>query len=113
MTYKVAMGLELVTKWPIVGEVALQSGIGVEYENSTEGHAFFVLGFFKGEAELLGGIVVIAIGVEAKGGQQTEIEDGVQQCFAVMVVEFAAEVSLAFVINIEFSVTWEEKKQLS
>ena len=88
-------------------------GIGIEYENSSKGHAFFVFMFFKGEAELLGGLIAIAISVEAKGGQQTELEDGVEKTYAMCVVEFAVEVSLAFVINIEFSVTWEEQKQLS
>jgi len=68
---------------------------------------------FKGEAELLDGVIVIGIHIEAKGGDETETEDGVDNTYAVCEVEFAAEVTLAFVIHFEFDVTWQEKKQLS
>ena len=111
--FKVAIGLELATKWPIVGEVAIMMAMGIEMEWSDSGSGMFVIMIFKGEAELLGGMIVIGISIEAKGGNEKEIEDGVEKTFAVCEVEFAAEISIAFFLNFEFDVTWQEKKQIS
>lgn len=111
--FKVAVGLELSTEWPIVGEVAIMMAIGLEMEWKDSGSGVFVILIFKGEAELLGGLIVIGIGIEAKGGQETENDAGVEKTFGICEVEFSAEVTLAFVIHFEFDVTWQEKKQLS
>ncbi|HCG02009.1 MAG TPA: hypothetical protein DEV93_15880 [Chloroflexi bacterium] len=111
--FKVAVGLELATKWPIVGDVSISMAVGLDMEFKSTGHGMFALMVFKGEAELLDGVIVIGIHIEAKGGDETETEDGVDNTYAVCEVEFAAEVTLAFVIHFEFDVTWQEKKQLS
>ena len=111
--FKVAVGLEVRAQWPIVGEVSVMMAIGLAMEWSDSGSGVFAIFIFKGEADLLGGIVIIGIAIEAKGGQEKEITDGVTETFAVCEVTFAAEVSLAFVINIEFSETWQERKQCS
>jgi hypothetical protein len=111
--FKVAVGLELATKWPVVGEVAIAMAVGLDLEFKDTGNGMFVLMIFKGEAEILGGLIAIGIQIEAKGGQETETSGGTTETFGVCEVEFAAEVTLAFVIHFEFDVTWQEKKQLS
>lgn len=111
--FKAAVGLELATKWPIVGEVAIAMAVGVDMEFKDSGHGIFVLMVFKGEAELLGGVIAIGIHIEAKGGQEKETDAGVEKTYGICEVEFAAEVSLAFVIHFEFDVTWQERKQLA
>ncbi len=107
--FKVAVGLELATSWPIVGKVSILMAVGLEMEWKDTGSGVFALMIFKGEAELLGGVIVIAIGIEAKGGQETS--GG--HTSAVCEVEFSAEVTLAWVIHFEFDVTWQEKKELN
>ena len=110
--FKVAMGLEVRAQWPVVGEVSVMMAIGLEMEWSDTGSGIFALIIFKGEAELLGGLIVIGIGIEAKGGQEKEINSsGVTETYAIVEVEFAVEVSLAFVIHFEFDETWQEKRQ--
>lgn len=109
--FKVAIGLEIAAQWPIVGEVSVMMAIGLEMEWSDTGSGMYALMIFKGEAELLGGIIVIGIHIEAKGGQETETNSsGMQETYAVCQVEFAVEVSLAFVIHFEFDETWQEKR---
>ncbi|NWJ47073.1 MAG: hypothetical protein HXX08_14530 [Chloroflexi bacterium] len=110
--FKVAVGLELATEWPVVGEVSVMMAVGLEMEWKDSGSGIYAIMIFKGEAELLGGIIVIGISIEAKGGTEKEIESGEEKTYAVCEVEFAAEVTLAFVIHFEFDVTWQEKKQV-
>jgi hypothetical protein len=112
--FKVAVGLELAAQWPVVGEVSVTMAIGLEMEWSDKGSGMFALMIFKGEAELLGGIIVIGIHIEAKGGQETETNaSGDKETYAICQVEFAVEVSLAFVIHFEFDETWQEKRLTS
>ena len=106
------MGLELATEWPVVGEVSVMMAVGLEMEWKDSGSGIYAIMIFKGEAELLDGIIVIGIAIEAKGGTEKEIESGEEKSYAVCEVEFAAEVTLAFVIHFEFDVTWQEKKQV-
>ncbi len=115
--FKVAVGLEIAVNWPIVGDVSVIEALGLEMEwkdsGSTSSSGMFVLIIFKGEAELLDGAIVIGIHLEAKGGQEKESSGGVDKTYAVCEIEFAAEISLAFVIHFEFDVTWQEKTQVS
>jgi len=113
--FKLAVGLEVATKWPVVGDVAIALALGLDKEmkDKDDEQGFFVLMVFKGEAELLGGVIAIGIHIEAKGGEVTESHSGLVETYGVCEVEFAAEVSLAFVIHFEFDVTWQEKKRLS
>jgi hypothetical protein len=111
--FKVAAGLELATKWPVVGDVSIAMAVGLDMEVKATGHGLFVLMVFKGEAELLGGAIAIGIHIEAKGGKETEHHPTGDETYGVCEVEFAAEVSLAFVIHFEFDVTWQERKRLS
>ncbi|MBA2561346.1 MAG: hypothetical protein H0V14_00265, partial [Chitinophagaceae bacterium] len=83
--------------------------IGVEIytdKNIVEVSAFML---FKGHAELLGGIVGVTITIEAKGtikkiGDRTD-------CRAQ--VTFAIDISIFLVIDINFSTSWAESRQIA
>lgn len=112
-SFKIAVGLEIRAEWDVVGEVAVMLALGLEMEWTDAGSGIFVIMIFKGEAELLEGFIVIGISIEAKGGQEKELEDGVEKTFAICEVEFGAEISIAFVIHIEFDITWQEKREIA
>jgi hypothetical protein len=117
--FKVAVGAELAANWPVVGDVSVMLALGLEMEwkasSSSTSSGIYALMIFKGEAELLDGVIDICIHIEAKGGTEKEIESGTgtEKDYAICEVEFAAEVSLAFVIHFEFDVTWQEKREVS
>jgi len=111
--FKFAVGAQLATSWPVVGDVSVQLGIGMDFEWKDTGHGMYGLILFKGEAELLGGVIDITISIEAKGGQETDTSITPHESFCVCEVEFAMEISLCFFINFEFDVTWQEKRQIS
>jgi hypothetical protein len=111
--FKFAVGVQLATSWPVVGDVSVQLGIGMDFEWKDTGQGMYGLILFKGEAELLQGLIDITISIEAKGGQETDTAVMPHESFCVCEVEFAMEISLCFFINFEFDVTWQEKRQIS
>ena len=108
LAFKLAFGLELAISIPVVGEVAVSYAMGMELQTGSSFGIFAIL-IIRGEAELLGGVIVVGISIEAKGG--TEIDSG--ETFCVCEVTFGLDISVIFVINISFEVTWEEKKRIS
>jgi hypothetical protein len=108
-TFKIAVGAEIRAEWPVVGELSVLLAIGLEMEFKDSGTGVFVLMLFKAEAELLDGLIAITISIEAKGGE----ESAGGNTFAVCEVEFALDISLAFVIHFEIDLTWEEKRQIA
>jgi hypothetical protein len=111
--FKFAVGVQVATAWPVVGDVSVQLGIGMDFEWKDTGSGMYGLILFKGEAELLEGLIDISIHIEAKGGQETDTTTTPSTTFCVCEVEFAAEISLAFIIHFEFDVTWQEKRQIA
>jgi hypothetical protein len=107
--FKAAVGLELRTEWGVL-EVAVMMALGIEVEFSDAGSGSFTIFIFKGEAEILAGLIVIGVSIESKGGLEKESSG---EAFAVAEIEFGVEVSIAFVINFEFDMTWQEKKQIA
>ncbi|HYF31646.1 MAG TPA: hypothetical protein VD993_11045 [Chitinophagaceae bacterium] len=110
---KLAVGLEVGAHIPVIGEVAVMLAIGLEVELNDHGSAVLAILILRGEAEILGGLIAIGIGIEAKGGQERETEAGVTSVYTVYEVEFSFEMTLAFVIHFEFDVAWQEKRQLT
>jgi len=66
--------------------------------------------YFRGRAEILGGIVTITIAIEAKGSI-SKANNGPTNCVATCT--FALDISIAFVINLSFTETWQETRQIS
>ena len=83
--------------------------VGIEiYADST---SIIVTGsmLFQGHADILGGIVSVTITIEAKG--TIERSGGETNCSAQ--VTFAIDISIFLIIDISFSKTWGEQRQVA
>jgi hypothetical protein len=94
---------------PVVGNVSVLYMVGVEiYTDSTQ---LIVSAFllFQGQAELLGGIVGVTITIEAKG---TIVRASNRTDLAAQVT-FGLDISIFLVIDISFSTSWQEQRQIA
>lgn len=108
--FKFGFGIELAVGLPVIGSVAVTFIMGIDMKISGD----LVVGafiYFRGRAEILGGIVTISISIEAAGQVQKKIGGGPTNCIARCT--FALDISIAFVVNISFTETWEETRQIS
>ena len=97
---------------PVVGTATVTFMVGVEISGGTNG-AIAITAFmlFKGQAELLGGLVSICIMIEARG-TVTKIGPGAPANCEVQVT-FAIDVSIFLIINIHFKESWNESRQIA
>lgn len=106
---KFGFGAQIVVGLPVVGNVSVLYMVGVEiYASSTELIVTASM-LFQGHAELLAGLVSITITIEAKGsvkriGNRTDCS---------VQVSFAIEISIFLIINIDFSTSWQENRQIA
>ncbi len=110
---KFGFGAQIVIGLPVAGNVSVLFVVGAEIfiaEGIIEVSAFLL---FEGHAEILGGIVSITIRIEAKGtytkkaigeGSRTDLE---------CQVTFGLDISIAFIINISFTESWSEQRQIA
>lgn len=106
---KFGFGAQVVVGLPVVGNVSVLYMVGVEiYTDATK---LQVSGFllFQGQAELLGGLIGITITIEAKGtvSRANDRTDLAAQ------VTFAIDISIFLVIDISFSTSWQEQRQIA
>ncbi len=108
---KFGFGAEINVGLPVVGNVSLLYMVGVEIilDSSKMVTAAFLL--FRGRAEILGGIVTVTITIEAKGIIERQIGPGVTNMTAQ--VTFGLDISIFLVINISFSESWQETRQIA
>jgi len=67
---------------------------------------------FKGEADLLGGMVDITITIEASGTIDRTLGPSASTDITAQVT-FAIDISIFLVINIDFSKSWSESRQIA
>lgn len=105
-------GAEIVVGLPVAGNVSLLFMVGVDIymDQSVLVVGAFLL--FKGRAEILGGIVTIQITIEAKGSIKKALS-GPDRTEMMAQVTFAVDISIAWVINISFSESWQEVRQVA
>ncbi len=106
---KFGFGAQLVVGLPMVGNVSVLYMVGVEiYMDSTQLNLSAFL-LYQGQAELLGGLVGVTITIEAKGtvSRANDRTDLAAQ------VTFALDISIFLVIDINFSTSWEEQRQIA
>jgi hypothetical protein len=106
---KFGFGAQIVVGLPVVGNVGVLYMVGVEiYTDATK---LQVSGFllFQGQAELLGGLVGITITIEAKG----TVSRAADRTDLAAQVTFAIDISIFLVIDIDFSTSWEEQRQIA
>jgi hypothetical protein len=106
---KFGFGAQLVIGLPVVGNVSVLYMVGVEiYTDSTKVVVSAFL-LFKGHAELLAGLVSVTITIEAKGtiSRANDRTDMAAQ------VTFGLDISIFLIINISFSTSWQESRQIA
>jgi hypothetical protein len=109
---KFGFGVELMVGLPVVGNVSVTYMVGIEMTLSTTEIKITAYLLFKGEASLLGGIVDITITIEASGTVDRKL-GGTPSTDITAQVTFAIDISIFLVININFSKSWAESRQIA
>ncbi len=106
---KFGFGAQIVVGLPVVANVSVLYMVGVEiYMDSTK-IAVTASMLFQGHADILGGIVSVTITIEAKG---TVVRTNDRtDCSAQ--VTFAIDISIFLIIDINFSTSWQENRQIA
>jgi hypothetical protein len=109
LTMKFGFGAQIVVGLPVVGNVSVLYMVGVEiYADSAKLNVSAFL-LFKGQAELLGGLVGVTITIEAKG----TITRTADRTDCAAMVTFGLDISIFLVIDISFSQSWQEQRQIA
>lgn len=106
---KFGFGAEIVVGLPVVANVSVLYMISVEMHIDSAVIRVTAGMLFRGHAEILGGLVGVTITIEAKG--TIERKGGQTNCSAQ--VTFAIDISIFLVIDISFSKTWGEQRQVA
>lgn len=106
---KFGFGAQIVVGLPVVGNVSVLYMVTVEIYTDATSVVVSAGLLFQGHAELLAGIVSVTITIEAKGtvariGERTDL---------AAQVTFGLDISIFLVINISFSTSWEEQRQIA
>ncbi|WGK65306.1 hypothetical protein [Croceiramulus getboli] len=111
---KFGFGAQIVIGLPVAGNVSVLFVVGAEiFIASTEVKVTAFL-LFEGHAEILGGIVAITITIEAQGTYaKKQLGNGQSRTDLQCQVTFGLDISIAFIINISFSTSWSEQRQIA
>lgn len=109
LTLDFGFGVSIVVSLPVVGNASVSFLIGVSMKADLTEILFAALMRFEGRARIAGGLVGVTIFIEAKG--IVKRSDGKTESSAQ--VTFGLDISVAFIINISFSKTWGEDRQIA
>jgi hypothetical protein len=106
---KFGFGAEIAVGLPVIGTVSLLYMVGIQIDLDTSQITIAAFLLFRGRAELLGGLVTVQIQIEAQGiyhraGGQTDL---------AVQVTFGLDISIFLVINLHFSKSWQESRQIA
>jgi hypothetical protein len=104
-------GASIAVGLPVVGTVSVTYIVGCELYADLTVISVTAYMLFKGRASLVGGLVSVTIYIEASGTITRLIPENRTECTAS--VTFGLEISICFVINIDFEETWEESRQIA
>jgi hypothetical protein len=104
-------GAQIVIGLPIAGNVSVLYMVGTEMflDSKTLEVSAFLL--YQGQAELVGGLICITITIEAKGSITRDNAAG--RTDLTVEVSFAIDISLFLVIDIDYSTSWQEQRQIA
>ena len=108
---KFGFGVELMVGLPVVGNVSVTYMAGGEVSLTSANINVTAFLLFKGEAQLIGGMVDITITIEASGSINRQLPSGPTSITAQ--VTFAIDVSIFLVIDINFSKSWSESRNIA
>ena len=106
---KFGFGVELVVGLPVVANVSVLYMVEIEVSINEDKIRVGALMLFRGHAEICGGLVGITIQIEAGGA----IETGGGNTNCVAQVTFSIDVCVLWVIDIDFTDSWEETRQIA
>lgn len=106
---KFGFGVEIVVGLPVVGNASVTYMMSIEVGITSTSVTVGAYMSFKGQAEICGGLVGITIFIEA-GGSITRTGERTD-CMAQ--VTFSIDVCILWIIDISFSETWQESRQIS
>ena len=106
---KFGFGAEIVVGLPVVANVAVLYMVEVEVTIAESSIHVAGLLLFRGSAEILGGLIAIAIQIEAGGG----IDRIGDETTLTAQVTFSIDVCLLWVIDIDVTEHWEEQRQIA
>ncbi len=106
---KFGFGVEIVVGLPVVGNASVLYMIEVEVGISSASVTVGAFMLFRGHAEICGGLVGVTIQIEA-GGSVTRTANETN-CIAQ--VTFSIDITILWVIDISFSDTWSEARQIA
>ena len=106
---KFGFGAEIAVGLPVIGTVSVLYMVGIQIDLDTSQITIAAFLLFRGRAEILGGIITVQIQIEAQGiyhraGGRTDM---------AAQVTFGLDVSLFLVINLHFSKSWQESRQIA
>ena len=112
------VALSLVVGLPVVGHVSVLFMVGIEIDLNTSKITVAAFMLFRGRAELLEGLVTITIQIEAKGIiERSNPPPGPNpppgRTDMIAQVTFAIDISIFLVINLHFSQSWQESRQIA
>lgn len=112
---KFGFGAQVVVGLPVVGNVSVMYVVGVAIHLEAKELAVSAFLMYEGHAELLAGLISITIMIEAKGTVKriADADAKDDKTWLAAQVTFALDISLFLVIDIEFSKSWEEQRQLA
>jgi hypothetical protein len=108
---KFGFGAQIVVGLPVVGNVSVLYMVGVEIYMDTAQVQVSAFLLFQGRAELIGGLVCVTITIEAKGTVTRDLV--AKRTDLAAQVTFGLDISIFLVINISFSESWEESRQIA
>ena len=106
---KFGFGVEIVVGLPVVGNVSVLYMILVEVTIATASIKVGAFMLFRGHAEICGGLVGVTIQIEAGGS----VEKTGNETNCIAQVTFSIDIQILWVIDISFSDTWQESRQIA
>ena len=107
---KFGFGVELMVGLPVIGNVSVMYAVGVEMNLDTQQITIAAFLLFRGRAELIGGLVTVTIQIEAAGKVQDRFGGETNM---IAQVTFSLDISICFVIDINFTESWQEQRQIA
>lgn len=104
-------GAEIVVGLPVVLNVSVLYVVGVQIDLGETSLTVGASLMFRGSADICDGLISVCIQIEAAGSIQRDNVAGKTNCIAQ--VTFSLDVSVAWVIDISFSDSWQETRQIA
>jgi hypothetical protein len=111
LSLRFGFGVEIVVGLPVVLNVGVLYVVGIQIDLGDTSLAVGASLMFRGSADICDGLVSVCIQIEAAGSIKRDEVAKKTSCIAQ--VTFALDVTVAWVIDISFSDSWQETRQIA